>query len=199
MAGHRTFAAFWDFMSRREPAAEREMRSRVAGGVSGRVLELGVGVGSNWRHLPAGVDYEAIDPDPHMLSRARRHATEQGRTVTLHEALAEKLPFEDATFDSVLVTLTLCSVRSQAQSLSEAKRVLKPGGTLHFAEHVRPAGVRGRLFDIAQPVWSVIGGGCHPNRRTEDAIRASGLVVESLEHSRRNGLPVIEGVARKPA
>ena len=196
---HRAFAAVWDFATRHESKAERELRRTAAGGVSGRVLELGVGVGANWEYLPEGTDYVGIEPDPHMLQRARRRAESTGRRVQLEQARAEALPFENGSFDTVLVTLTLCTVQNPGQVLAEVVRVLKPGGQLVLVEHVRPDGKKaGWLFDRITPAWRRASGGCHPNRRTSEVLSASGLEVVSLERRRVNGLPMISGIARRP-
>lgn len=195
---HRAFAAFWEWATKRESKAERELR-RVAGAkVSGRVLELGVGVGANWPYLPPELAYVGIEPDPYMLRRARKRAAATGRQLTVEQARAEELPFEDESFDTVLVTLTLCTVEDPQRALSEAQRVLKPGGSLIFAEHVRPEGrLAARVFDAITPLWRRVGAGCHPNRRTEQAILAAGLQIEAIERLRVNGLPMITGTARK--
>lgn len=158
-----------------------------------------MGVGANWQYLPAGIEYVGIDPDAHMLERARKRARSSGRAVDLHQAAAEDLPFEDASFDSVLVTLTLCSVDDPARALAEIWRVLRPGGELRFWEHVRPSGrVPGLALDLAAPLWARTLGGCHPNRRTAQSIEASGFVRGEIRHVRMNGLPAILGTATKP-
>lgn len=194
--GHRMFAALWDRASRHEGPEQRAVRARIAGGVRGRTLELGVGVGSNWPFLPGDVDYTGIEPDRYMLDRARRHAAEQGRHVELHEAAAEQLPFPDAAFDTVLVTLTLCTVDDVPRALAEARRVLKPDGELRFWEHVRPRGrVRGRLFDIVMPAWRTMGGGCRLNRNTLAALTGAGFEISELREDRLGGIPFIDGVA----
>jgi ubiquinone/menaquinone biosynthesis C-methylase UbiE len=175
-------------------------RRAVVSGANGRVLELGVGVGANWQYLPEEADYSGVEPDEFMVERARRNAAEQGRTIDLHVAPAEALPFPDETFDTVIVTLTLCSVSDLEGSLSEARRVLKPGGELRFWEHVRPSGrLTGLLSDAVAPAWKRVGAGCHMNRRTAEAVAAAGFEIASLERSRLNGLPSILGVAVKQA
>ena len=197
--GHRLFAAFWEWLTRHEGEEERALRREVVSGATGRVLELGVGVGTNWEHLPAGIEYVGIDPDAYMLERAQKHAIEAGRQMTLEPAMAEDLPFESGSFDTVLVTLTCCTVTDQSRALAEALRVLRPGGRLLFLEHVRPEGrVRGRLMDAITPVWRRAGGGCQPNRRTLDAIRSSGFAVTELKETQLKGLPLVMGTAVKP-
>lgn len=195
---HRAFAAFWEWATKRESKAERELRRAASAKVSGRVLELGVGVGANWPCLPPELAYVGIEPDPYMLRRARKRAAAMGRELTLKQARAEQLPFEDESFDTVLVTLTLCTVEDPVRALTEARRVMKPGGSLVFAEHVRPQGrLAGRLFDVLTPLWRRVGAGCHPNRRTEQTILAAGLQIEAVERQRVNGLPMIAGTASK--
>lgn len=197
MSGHRTFAWFWDFAVRHEPPEMRAMRRRVAGGARGATLELGVGVGTNWQYLPEDVEYAGIDVDPYMLRRASRYARERGLAVNVQRAAAEALPFADATFDTVIATLTLCSVGDLQAALREIRRVLKPGGTFRFWEHVRPEGrVKARLADVITPAWKRVGAGCHPNRRTIEAIEDAGFTVVALDRGRaRRFVPFVFGVA----
>lgn len=197
MKSHRRFARFWDWAVRHEPPDVRRMRRTATDGIEGRVLEVGVGVGANWPYLPPGIVYAGVDPDTYMMGRARAHAAHAGIELHLCLAAGEALPFADYTFDVVLSTLTLCSVDDQATVLAEIRRVLKPGGTFRFWEHVRPGGrVRGRLADFATPGWKRIGGGCHPNRRTVEAIQSAGFTITGLEQRRRGGfVPFVYGVA----
>ncbi|MEP7215417.1 MAG: class I SAM-dependent methyltransferase [Anaerolineaceae bacterium] len=197
--GHAAFAAVWDWATKHEPRAERRLRREATRKVAGRVLELGAGVGANWPYLPGDIDYIGIEPDPHMLERARKRAVSLGREFALEPARAEQLPFDGKTFDTVLVTLTLCSVQDPTKALSEAYRVLKPGGALVFVEHVRPEGwLSGRLADAITPAWRRVAGGCHPNRRTGLTIVAAGLEIQEMTRQRVNGLPMIAGTALKP-
>jgi ubiquinone/menaquinone biosynthesis C-methylase UbiE len=184
-------------MSRHQDEHLRELRREAAGGLFERVLEAGVGAGANWDFLPAGVSYVGIEPDDYMRRRAETNASERDGDITVVDAAAEALPFDDQSFDSVLVTLTLCSVADPAKALAEMYRVVKPGGSLRYLEHVRPAGARGCVLDVAVPLWSRIFGGCHPNRRTAETIRAAGFVIEEQREARISGLPGIAGVARK--
>lgn len=197
--GHKRFAAFWDWAVRHESREGRAARAEVTGGATGRVLELGVGVGANWEHLPEGVDYSGIEPDPFMVERARKHAAERGQDYDIHAAPAETLPFDDATFDTVIVTLTLCTVQDVHQALAEARRVLQPGGELRFGEHVRANGRAGAWFqDRFTPLWRKLGAGCHLNRATADAIRGAGFEITELKRWRQGFMPMITGVARAP-
>ena len=197
--GHRRFAAFWDWVVRHEGREQRALRHEIVSKASGRVLELGVGVGANWRHLPADVEYVGIEPDEYMRERARKHGAEAGKEMELRSGIAEDLPFEDSSFDTVLVTLTLCSVSDPKKALSEALRVLKPGGQLLFMEHVRPEGrFKGRVMDAITPLWRRAAAGCHPNRRTLDSIKRAGFEVAESRQPGIKGLPHVMGIARKP-
>ncbi len=198
--GHRLFSAFWERMVRHEGPKERANRQYVVGGSRGRVLEIGLGVGANWRYLPPEVTYVGIEPDPFMRERAERHARESGRPFEIVDAGAERLPFEDDSFDTVIGTLVFCTVADVPRGLAEIRRVLKPDGEYRFWEHVRPANrISGKGFDLIQPAWSRIGGGCHPNRRTVEAIRAAGFELTDVRTFRRAVIPEVVGVAvRRP-
>jgi ubiquinone/menaquinone biosynthesis C-methylase UbiE len=196
---HRLFAALWDRATAHETASMQRARSQVVGHASGRVLELGTGVGTNWQFLPADIQYIGLEPDPSMAGRANRHAAEQRRSLALIQARAEDLPIAGNSVDTIVVTLSLCSVSDLTAALSEAKRVLKPGGELRFWEHVRPNGAAARLFDLLTPVWRRVGAGCILNRRTAEAIEAAGFQVHLDRRFTMAGLPMVLGVATKPA
>ena len=124
--------------------------------------------------------------------------------MTLVDAVADRLPFADDSFDAAVASLVLCSVPDQPSSLSELRRVLHPGGELRFYEHVRPnnprtAAVWQRLDDWN--IWPRLAGGCHAARDTEAAIRAAGFEIERCRRFPFKGGPVtaphILGVARR--
>lgn len=198
--GHRWFAALYDPLTW---WAERRVlppiRRRLAGEATGRVLEVGPGTGANFPYYPPTAGpVVAAEPDPCMLRRAVRRARGSERRILLCQAEAEALPFIAGAFEAVVVTLVLCSVGDQDRALAEARRVLRPGGTLRFLEHVRGAGRVGRLQDLVTPVWRRVGAGCHPNRRTEQAIAAAGFRTQELERQQRGITPLIVGVASAP-
>lgn len=151
----------------------RAWRGWLAGGARGVTLDLGSGTGRNLPLLPAGTRAVAVDPHPDALSRARRRAPAAAAVV----ARAEALPFRDGVFDTVVSGLVLCSVEDPDAALAEVRRVLRPGGTLRLLEHVRHAGLRGRLQDLVQPAWTAVSGGCRPNRETEAAVARAGFEV----------------------
>lgn len=199
--GHRWFAAWYEWISGPgERRLFRQVRPRIVGEAHGRVLEIGAGTGHSFAYYPADAQVLATEPDPYMLERARQRLEELGAAnIELRQAPAEELPCDDASFDHVVSTLVLCTVRDQARALAEAKRVLKPDGTFRFIEHVRNDENRfwGTVQDAITPVWRWLGAGCHPNRRTQQAIEDAGLRIEWLETVRiAPGTPAIYGVAR---
>ena len=200
--GHRWFAALWDMVGRpgERRYGEKLIRPKLMGEAHGRVLEIGSGTGHSFSFYPADAQIVATDPDPHMLRRAEKRLAELGlKNIELRQAPAEALPFEDASFDHVVSSLVLCSVRDVPRALNEARRVLKPEGSLRFWEHVRNDDSRfwGGLQDTILPVWRWFGAGCHPNRRTHVAIEEAGFRIESIELIRDLAFePVIYGVAR---
>jgi SAM-dependent methyltransferase len=195
--GHRWFAAIYDRMGRSE---EREflgqMRHHLLSGVQGNVLEIGAGTGANFAHYPSGARVIALEPDPFMLKRAEQKVAELGLSnVSLQRAPAESLPFPDASFDTVVSTLVLCTVQDVASCLAEMRRVLRPGGRVLFIEHVRAQGWFGGLQDLVRPVWSWFGAGCQPNRRTDDAFRHAGWEVTIDERHAFRFVPMLRGCA----
>jgi SAM-dependent methyltransferase len=179
--GHKWFTAWWNQFTRFEPKSLKRLRRQTLEGVAGRVLEIGCGNGANFALYPDGVSLVASDPDPYMLTHARNRPEVASRAIEVHEAGAEVLPFEDASFDAVVSTLVLCSVPDQRAALAEITRVLKPGGALHCLEHVRYAGGFGAWFqDRGDGLWARLGGGCHPNRDTAAAIEDAGFTIQSL-------------------
>jgi SAM-dependent methyltransferase len=165
------------------------------GDVAGHVLEIGIGNGLNLRYYRHISKLTAIEPDPFMRQLLAGRAETVVFPFEVRPAKAEALPFEDSSFDAVVTSLVLCSVGELGRALGEIRRVLKPGGEYRFMEHVRADGIGGKLLDAIQPGWSWLGGGCHPNRQTEAAIRAAGFAVTSIERYNEGLLPHIWGVA----
>jgi len=148
------------------------------------VLEVGAGTGFNLPHYPAGVDQLTLtDGMDGMLRRARKRAERVGRKVETTIAPVESLPFEDASFDTVVGSLLLCSVDDQDRALAEIRRVLKPGGQYLFLEHVRSdepglARFQDRINWLNRFIV-----GCECNRRTLAAIEAAGFTISRVEHA----------------
>jgi ubiquinone/menaquinone biosynthesis C-methylase UbiE len=187
-----------------ERAGLREQRHDLLTQATGATIEIGAGTGLNLPHYPPAVTRLAlIEPDPHMSQRLRRRAARSGRDAEIGSATADRLPFPDASFDTAVVTFTLCSVPDEQVALREITRVLAPGGRLLFLEHVRSADPHiAAKQDKAPFPYPLIG--CHPNRDTLREIKASPLAVESVRAGELPKTPEIErpmimGTARRPA
>jgi ubiquinone/menaquinone biosynthesis C-methylase UbiE len=187
----RLFAALYDPLSK--TAEERfgaEAKRKLLRNAHGRVLEIGVGTGLSFAHYPPEVELVGIDASEPMLRRARRRAAETGRDVTLVEAPAEQLPFEDGSFDTAVTLAVLCSVDDPARVLGELRRVLRPSGRLLFVEHVRSDEPSlARRQDRWERPWGWFTCGCHPNRDTLATIAAAGFEVVELEREERPEVP----------
>ncbi len=209
MKGHKWFAAVYDKMlASQEKKFLGATRAEMLKDVTGEVLEIGAGTGANFQYYQAGAHVTAIEPDPYMLERAKPRASESPAEIDLQQVAAEELPFPDASFDFVIDTLVLCSVRDPRKVLSEIKRVLKPGGELRLYEHVRYKNPIGALSqDIISPAWQWFGAGCHPNRDTERHLREAGFQLSDVR-IRKDSPPIppmiftrphLQAVARRPA
>ena len=124
-------------MSRKRHETEDEHRRKLLEGLSGRVIEVGAGNGLNFSLYPHTVEkVVAVEPEPTLREAAREEAKEAQVEIEVVDGVASELPAEDASYDAVVASLVLCSVRDQAEALAEMRRVLKPGGELRFYEHV---------------------------------------------------------------
>jgi SAM-dependent methyltransferase len=181
--GRPIFAAVYDVIGRiDERAGMAERRRDLLAQAHGRVVEIGSGTGLNFAHYPPAVTkVEATEPDRFMRKRARKAAALAPVPVSVTDAVAEALPFEDGSFDAAVSTLVLCSVRDADMALHEVLRVLKPAGRLLFFEHVRGRGRLARWQDRLERPWGWFAGGCHPNRDTLAAIRDAGFEMEQAE------------------
>ena len=181
----RFFAFTYDrFSKRMEEAGLAEMRRNLIEGASGDVLEIGGGTGANLSYYAAGVESLTItEPGPPMLKRLERKAREQNSHATILRAPAEDLPFEDASFDTVVSTLVLCGVDDQPRAVRELRRVLRPGGRLIFIEHVRSDDPRtAKVQDRMNPLNRFVVC-CDCNRPTLDTVRSAGFAVTELEQT----------------
>lgn len=161
--------------------AFREQRVRIVPQADGRVLELGIGGGLNLAFYdPKRVtSVTGVDPSAELLAIADAAPRAQGLAVDIKAGEAENLPFADASFDTVLCTFTLCSVRSPTAALAEARRVLRPGGRFLFCEHgLSPDAGVSRWQRGIEPVWKRLAGGCHLTRPVTAAIEAAGFALE---------------------
>lgn len=185
---HPFFARVWAMKSSRESQALRELRRENLADLSGRVLEVGAGTGSNFGFYPSAVsEVVALEPEPRLFLKARRAAEAAPVPVTVIASPIETLPAAEP-FDAVVCALVLCSVTDLDGVLQQIRSVLKPGGTLHYFEHVASPGWRGRMQQLADAtVWPRLSGNCHTHRDTERAIAQAGFTVHS---ARREMVPI---------
>jgi Methylase involved in ubiquinone/menaquinone biosynthesis len=206
MPGHRLFAALYDrvVIAGPERAGLREMRAQLLTEARGRVLELGAGTGLNLAHYGEQVTELVLsEPDPHMAKRLRQRAEAIQIPSEVVETGAERLPFDDHSFDTIVATLVFCTVDNPPTAVSEAARLLKPDGQLLLIEHVRADEGSQRAFwqDRFERPWGWLGAGCHPNRDTAAALEAS-FDVSALQPGEMPGKappivkPLIRGTAR---
>jgi SAM-dependent methyltransferase len=192
---NRLLAAIYD---RAMAPVERRLLSRrrrwLLYDVEGDVLEIGAGTGANLPHYRHGVRLVATEPGAPM----RRKFRERAAGVEILAIPAERLPFPDASFDAVVCTLVLCSVEVPVEAISEVARVLRPGGTLRFIEHVRGTGFVAWMQRLLTPFWRRLAANCHLDRATLDELARQGLRVE-VTHRDSLGLlfPLVTGRAVK--
>jgi SAM-dependent methyltransferase len=173
-----------------------KQRAKVVPLASGRVLELGIGMGLNLA-LYDGDKVESVtgvDPAPELRAIAEAAPRDPRLTVRVEDGTAEDLPFEDASFDCVVCTFTLCSVQAPAAALAEARRVLKPGGRFLYCEHgLAPDAGVARWQRRIEPLWKRIAGGCHLTRPVHATIEAGGLKIRWQDSLYIPGAPRIAG------
>lgn len=168
----------------RQPIGRRGWRARLVADLPGDVLEIGVGAGTNLPYYRQAARIWAIEPDAERAQKARTVAATCAIPVTIDVAGAERLPYPDAAFDHVVSSLVFCSVADQVVALREIRRVLKPAGTLHMVEHVRPqTRWLASLFSAITPWWRRIAHNCHLDRSTIAVLQDEGWQVQV--HRRR--------------
>jgi ubiquinone/menaquinone biosynthesis C-methylase UbiE len=181
------------FMKGSEDAGLGDKRRSLLARAEGRTLEIGAGTGTNLELYPESVSGLVLaEPDEHMRRQLERKIAPLEAEVV--DADAERLPFPDASFDTVVATLVLCTIPDPPAALSEILRVLKPGGRLLFLEHVRSSDPkRARWQDRLERPWGWFGRGCHPNRDTVGTIEASRFeIVDAEPGSMPKAVPIVE-------
>ena len=188
------FARGYERRGRKVEATDRirRIRTRVAGGARGRVLEIGAGTGFNFPYYSDEAVVVAIEPDAEMRRLAEPRAREHG--IDLQAAPAEHLPFPDASFDAVVSTGVFCSVDDPGAAITEVHRVLRPGGDLRFSEHVRGRSAPRRLMQRTLDPLHYRLFRCHIGRDTLRLLGDAGFELVELEHPRHAD---VLGVARK--
>lgn len=166
-----------------DTATAREVRAAACEGLSGEVLEIGFGSGLNVPHYPSAVTrVAAVEPSDVGWRLARERLRAASVPVERAGLDGQSLPFPDHCFDAALSTWTLCTIPDPVAALREVRRVLRPGGMLHVAEHGRApdAGVH-RWQRRLDPVQKRVGGGCHLSRPIDELLTAAGFTLERIE------------------
>lgn len=177
------FAFLYDFLM--EPIEKRYItrwRKALLRHTKGKVLEIGAGTGVNFPLYSTCEEVIAIEPNPYMLQKAEAKVKEAMVPIEVLESKGEVLPFTNEQFDTVVVTLVMCSVDAPEKVISEIRRVLKPGGVVLFLEHVKmEQPFYSTLQNLLTPVWKRLCDGCHLNRNTEETIKQGGLTIISKQ------------------
>ncbi|OBI85540.1 methyltransferase domain-containing protein [Mycobacterium asiaticum] len=177
------FARVWPVFAAHEAESVRALRRENLAGLSGRVLEVGAGSGTNFAYYPDTVtQVVAVEPEPRLVAKARAAAADAPIPVEVTSVAAEE--FSDGeVFDAVVCSLVLCSVHDQVAVLRRLRALLRPGGELRFLEHIASAGGRGRLQRLADAtIWPRMLGNCHTHRDTERSIVDAGFEIAESRH-----------------
>lgn len=179
-------------------------KSRVFADLPDEAVELGPGVGANLRYLPAGSRVIAIEPNPAMHARLRSRAGRRGIELDLRSVIGERIDLDDAVAPAVISSLVLCTVRDPAQVLAEVLRILRPGGSFAFVEHVAaaPGSMLRRLQHRLRRPWGWVFEGCSCERDLAALIERAGFAETAIERYRLRSpfLPFntqIAGIATK--
>jgi SAM-dependent methyltransferase len=168
-------------VKRRMAVGEEEYRRKLLAGLTGPVIELGAGPGTNLPFYPPAVEHVlALEPEPVLREECLRNAAQSPVEVTVVDGVSGQLPADDASFDGAVASLVLCSVPDQDRALAELRRVLRPGGELRFYEHVVAHNVLAAgLQRVADAIfWPRVAGGCHMSRDTGAAVERAGFSVQ---------------------
>ena len=158
-------------------------RARIGADARGQVLELGIGSGLNLPfYSPQVTGVTGVDPSAALLRMAGEAGKNAGINLHLRQSPAEILAFDAASFDTVVSTWTMCTIGDPVAALREARRVLRPGGRLLFAEHgLSPDAGVARWQHRITPVWRHVAGNCHANRAITTILTDAGFAVDRLE------------------
>lgn len=178
-----------------DTAETRSIRDRVCRDLRGDVLEIGFGTGLNLPHLPGSVRrIHTVEPLDRCQVLARDRIDACGVEVTQVAHDARSIPLPDASIDHALSTWSLCSIDDPVEAITEIRRVVRPGGTLHFVEHGEAADPKTRRRQRRwDPIWSRLSCGCHLDRPIESIITAGGLEIERLDQYATETEPAIVG------
>ena len=173
-----------NFIMARKPFPRQ--RANVVPFATGRVLEIGIGSGLNFQYYDKRTVTEifSIDPDNILLNKAKKRSKDFDLKINFENMKAETLPFENDTFDTVLSTYTLCSIKDANQALKEVKRVLKNDGQFIFSEHGKAPNQKTHNLQVKlNPYWSRIAGGCHLDVDIPNLIQSNNFNIPELNQN----------------
>lgn len=175
--------------------AVEPLRRRVCDGLEGDVVEIGFGSGLNVPFYPATVtQVAAIEPADTGWKLARERVSASSVPVQRSGLDGQSLPFADDSFDAALSTWTLCTIPDVATALAEVRRVLKPGGTMHFVEHgLAPDESVCRWQHRLEPMQKRLFGGCHLTRPIADLLTGAGFTITDIDVFYEDGAPKVMG------
>jgi ubiquinone/menaquinone biosynthesis C-methylase UbiE len=175
--------------------ASNPLRERVAGGLHGEVVEIGFGSGLNVPFYPTAVRrVAAVEPADVGWKIATKRVAASPVAIERSGLDGQALPFEDDSFDTALSTWTMCTIPDLPRALAELRRVLRPGGTLHFVEHgLAPDPGVARWQHRLEPLQKKVFGGCHLTREIPALLTEAGFTIKELDTFYEEGAPRIFG------
>jgi ubiquinone/menaquinone biosynthesis C-methylase UbiE len=178
-----TFPKWYDFfMGPLERGKFKRVRRDLLQNATGKVLEIGSGTGVNFPLYRNADHVIAIEPSQHMIDQSQSRSQLAVVPIEMVNASAEKLPFEDHTFDTVVATLVFCTIPNVDEAINELKRVCKPNGKILLFEHVKMENtVLSSMQEGLTPLWKKICDGCCLNRETLKAFTSHGLKIERVD------------------
>lgn len=179
----RLFSTWYDtLMGPLERRSFKRIRINLLSKASGKVLELGSGTGINFPLYDSLESVTAIEPSTYMIEKSIQKKRKSLIPIEIVHASAERLPFPDNTFDTVVGTLVFCTIPNVEKAIEEMKRVCKPEGRILLFEHVRMGNsILAHLQDWLTPFWKKICDGCCLNRNTVQVLKENGLEIVQLE------------------